>query len=171
MERTDIEALLPAVFRRAVDSSPALAGLLDVMASLGAPAETVLAHIDAYFDPRRAPDAWVPFLARWVGIDFEVQTGLGHLRELVAVAVALSQKRGTAAGLTRFLETATGIAGFGVDERVADDSGRVRPFHIRVLAPAIARAHRGMIEQIIAREKPAYVTHELVFGDAPPPGG
>jgi hypothetical protein len=62
------------------------------------------------------------------------------------------------------------VAGFRVEDRVTDAGGQARPFHIRVAAPATARAHRGMIEQIIAREKPAYVTHELVFDSAPAPG-
>ena len=38
------------------------------------------------------------------------------LRELIAAAAQLSQWRGTAQGLQRFLETATGIEGFELDE-------------------------------------------------------
>jgi hypothetical protein len=60
-----------------------------------------------------------------------------------------------------FLETATGSTGFQIDEHVPDAAGRPRPFHIRVTAPPEVAPHRAMVEQIIEREKPAYVTYEL----------
>ncbi|MEO8394645.1 MAG: phage tail protein, partial [Chloroflexota bacterium] len=88
-------------------------------------------------------------------------TGVGHLRELVSAAVFLSRWRGTAKALITFLETATGITGFTIDERVLDDEGQAIPFHIRVNAPQASAAYRVLIENIINKEKPAYVTYEL----------
>lgn len=163
MKREEIEQLLPGVFQATLAEGGPLAAVVDLMEALHAPPEARLGLLDACFDPWRAPDAFVPLLARWVNLDVPVTTGLGRLRELVAAAVELSRWRGTARGLVRFLETATGQTGFHIDERVPEGSGLARPFHIRVTAPAAVASHRAMLERIIERERPAYVTYELAF--------
>src|SRR4051812_48236633 len=124
MRRAEIEPLLPGIFRRTLRPGSPLDALLAVMEGLQAPAEGVLAALDAAFDPRRAEDPMVPFLARWVDLERlladgsgreprgSLPAGLGRLRELVAAASRLSQWRGTARGLILFLETATGVPGF-----------------------------------------------------------
>ncbi len=182
MKRTDIERLLPGVFQRTAQEGTPLFALLEAMEALQAPDENVLDQLEAFFDPYRAPDAFVPFLATWVDLGWllgeeagdlaggtspPLASGLGRLRELVAAAVPLARWRGTSKGLLGFLETATGIQGFAIDEQVADASGRVRPFHIRLSVPAEAAVYRMMIERIVEAEKPAYVTCEFqVIGNA-----
>lgn len=179
MKQNEIARLLPEVFQRTHNPGSPLAALLAVMEALHAPSEEVLTHLDQYFDPYRAPDRFVPYLAQWVDLgplltdrsDPEVPlltrfpTGLGRLRELIAAAAFLSQWRGTARGLLAFLETALGAQGFAIDEAVTDDAGRAIPFHLRVRAPAETEAHRALIERIIEIEKPAYVTYELIFSE------
>jgi phage tail-like protein len=171
MRRAEIERLLPDVFQRTLAPESLLAALLDVMADQHEPAEAALERLDATFDPRRTADRFVPFLAYWVDLGRlsepgaggampptsgpQITTGLGRLRELVAVGAYLSQWRGTAKGLRLFLETATGIGGFELQEA---------SFHLRVTAPEAARPHRALIERIVESEKPAYVTYELHFG-------
>jgi phage tail-like protein len=175
MKPSEIERLLPEVMRPGAAEGAPLAALLQVMAALQAPNEELLATLDRVFDPARTDDAFVPLLARWVDMDRltastaggePLSSGLGRLRELVRRAAWLSQWRGTRQGLTDFLATAVGLPGFDVQEDVRDESGRPRPFHIRVVAPADALAHRTLIERIIALEKPAYLTCELVFAPA-----
>ena len=124
MRRAEIERLLPAVFQRTVRDGEILAALLDVMETLHAPSEEALAHVERFFDPRRAPDAFVPTLARWVDLDRilineggsggdPLASGVGRLRELIAIAAELARWQGTRRGLLLFLETATGVPGFG----------------------------------------------------------
>ncbi len=118
------------------------------------------------------------YLAGWVALDdlwvsnpqeFTAQTlppfpsGVGRLRELVAASVYLSRWRGTARGLLTFLETATGVQGFTIDEQVPDADDEPIPFHIRVHVPQAAGAFRTLIERIVIKEKPAYVTYEIVI--------
>jgi phage tail-like protein len=167
MRRTDIEQLLPGIFQRTIQQGTPLFALLEVMEALPAIDEAALDQLDAFFDPYRAPDAFVPFLAGWVNLErlllevpeeftataLPLPSGMGRLRELVAAATFLAQWRGTAKGLLRFLETATGIQGFTIVEP--------RPFHMRILIPQAAEPYRVMIERIIELEKPAYVTYEL----------
>ncbi|PTL84222.1 phage tail protein [Vitiosangium sp. GDMCC 1.1324] len=168
MKRNEIARLLPGVFQRTLEGGPLLA-LLDVMEALHEPSEASLAELPALFHPLRAPERFVPFLARWVDLGVPVTTGLGRMRELVSAAVELSRWRGTARGLLLFLRTATGREDFVIEEQVPGANGRPRPFHLRVRAPAELAEHRPMVEAIIEREKPAYVTYELLFGQ-PTPG-
>ena len=180
MKLNEIKWLLPEVFQRTLpekedweeQENPLLA-LLKVMEVLHAPSEEALAQIDLFFNLYLAPDHFVPFLARWVDLERFLSEapdpagmfppGLGRLRELIAAAAYLSKWRGTAEGLRRFLETATGIDGFAIDEEVPGANGRPRAFHIRVRAPEAARRYQALIERIVELEKPAYVTHEIVY--------
>jgi phage tail-like protein len=173
--------LLPGIFQRtlspAVPNSPLL-GILAAMEELHAPAEAVLAELDKLFDANRTPDRFVTFLARWtdlaevlgrparterVGAEREepINTGIGRLRQLVQNAGYLSKWRGTRQGLIRFLEIATGMTGFEIDD--ISQKGFPTPFHIRVRVPAALESHRALIERIVLLERPAYVTSHLEF--------
>lgn len=169
MQRQDIENLLPAVYR-STPCSP-LDAVLEVAAGLPQPVNELLARVEYLFDPRRAPEAMLPFLARWVDLDRFLVTrggnsgravlpsGVGQLRELCAAAAQLSRERGTRRGLLHFLEVATGCQGFRVDENI-DREGNARPFHLLLTAPAQARDYEELIHAIVAYEKPAYVTYD-----------
>lgn len=178
MRQAEIARLLPEVFQRTLEPGAALSAWLTAMENLHAPSEAVLATLETYFDPRQAPERLLPMLADWVdltrfmghsaaasaaGQDL-ISTGNGRLRELIASALMLSQLRGTRLGLQRFLETATGMTGFEIDEGAPSDEGEPRPFHMAVHAPSAARAHESLIRRIVEQEKPAYVTCALFFG-------
>lgn len=177
MKPQAIEQLLPDVFRRTLRPGDVLSTLIEVMAAMHLPSEAVIEEIERYFDPYRTPDRFVPFLASWVDLDRflwfpdeseslnrrPLPLSIGRLRELIAMALELSQWRGTSFGLRRLLETATGVKGFEIDEWVVDDAGVPIPFHIAVHAPAQTASHRSLIERILEQEKPVYVTYELNF--------
>jgi phage tail-like protein len=184
MKRDEIAQLLPAVFQRTLNLSEAnpLNGLLEVMEALQAPSEAILSQLDAIFDPRRTTDDMVPFLAYWAdltglfdespksGDEFafsrsSIASGLGRLRELVATAAYLSQWRGTKKGLLLFLQTATGMRDFEIEEDVGLD-GQPRLFHILVRSPKKSAQYSDLIKRIVELEKPAYVTYELSFEPA-----
>jgi phage tail-like protein len=141
--------------------------MLCTMETLHARAEETLDQIDSLCNSRRSPEAFVPFLAQWVDLerifapredgDDLVSTGLGRLRELVQNAFFLSKWRGTKEGLRRFLETATGVTGFVIDEP------GTQPFHLRVIAPKEIEPHRALIERIVDVERPVYATWEVQF--------
>lgn len=162
MRSSEIERLLPGVFQRTLGrGGTPLSASLEVMSALHAPSEAVLGNLDASFDPRRTPERFVPLLARWMDLEVVLSAEPGRLRELTASAFELSQWRGTARGLVRFLEIATGATGFQVEERVLGEDGRPRPFHVRIFMPAQVADRRAFLERIIEREKPAHVTFEL----------
>jgi phage tail-like protein len=192
MRRPEIERILPSVFQLALhpdrgwvlEPDTRLGAVLDAMEALHQPIEDKLDALAEFVDPRRAPEPFVPYLAGWVDLDWLVSptpdelegrgaaipsTGLGHLRELVAQAAQLARWRGTARGLLRFIEIATGLSGFAIDEAPVDANKRPMSFHMVVEGPAEAAPFRPLIERIVRSEKPAYVTHELRFASAPQP--
>ena len=177
MKKAQIKRLLPSVFQHAVRPGSPLSAILEVMEEMHAPSESAMDHLAETFDLHRTSDAFVPYLASWVDLEDlmdiprdqagtatpRLSTGVGRLRELTAAAVTLSHWRGTCKGLTLFLETATGMGGFHVDEHVIGADGRVKPFHLRITAPGEVALHRSLILRIIELEKPAHVTYELIF--------
>ncbi|SCF13478.1 phage tail protein domain-containing protein [Micromonospora purpureochromogenes] len=172
MRRAAIERLLPAAYQRAGVPGSVLFALLEVMEALHAPDEAVLADVDALFAPYRAPDGFVGYLTRWVAMDHVLASPrpdappalpMGRLRDLVAHGAHLARWRGTPYGMRSALELATGVTGFVLDEPVD------RPFHLVVRVPPAAAGSLALIGRIVAAEKPAAVTAEVVLlGDADP---
>jgi hypothetical protein len=93
-------------------------------------------------------------------------TGLGYLREVVAQASGMARGRGSSRELISFLQVATGMSGFSIDERATDENDQPMPFHVVIRGPAEAGAVQPLIDRIVQAEKPAYVTYELRFGAA-----
>lgn len=183
MKQNEIKQLLPEVLQRTVPKEKVPPGrpgnlmgaFLQVMEDLHAPTEEDLAKIDAVFHPYRTADRFVPFLASWVDFDY-VLGGLADeealsspaytqrmacMRDLIARAAWLSQWRGTNKGLLTFLELATGVHGFKIDETVPGKDNTVRPFHLKITVPAEAARFTDLIRRIVDTEKPIYVTYEL----------
>jgi phage tail-like protein len=163
VSRGQLEQLLPGVFRRALPPGSALGALLDVVAGLVDPVELTLSDLDSYFDPWRCPDRFLPLLAAWLDLPLPITTGPGRLRALLHAAARLHQLRGTKNALVTFLEVATGVDGFRVDEEVRDESGKVKPFFALIQAPESTRPHSAMLRRIIESERPAHVRCELAF--------
>jgi phage tail-like protein len=181
MKQSEIKQFLPAVMQRTVRKGNLMDALLQVMEDLHAPTDVILGQIDAVFDPYRTADRFVPFLSSWVDFDYvlgglsdeEVLSSPNYigriacLRDLIANAAFLSQWRGTNKGLLAFLELATGVTGFKIEETVLDESQKIKPFHLKVLMPSAAKDFTDLIRRIVDTEKPIYVTYELkVIGEA-----
>lgn len=152
-----------------------LMAMLSVMDSMHAPSERVLGSLDSYFDPYRAPDAFVLMQAGWLGLDryFEwsggsygqgdpsFPTGIGRLRLLIGEYPLLVRGRGTRSALTRFLEVATGLSGFAIE----DGSKSGEDFHVLVHAPRSASPLANFVRAIVAGERPAHATWDVQFTD------
>lgn len=167
MQREDIARLLPEIFQRTLPNEPpVLAALLGVMETLHTPAEQMLATLDSYVDPDLTPDRFIPFLARWVGLDIFLEqdeqgrphfaSGLGRIRDLILASGELARWRGTKEGLIRTLEIATGQTGFTVSELYD------QPYHIIVTYPPTAAPYAQLLRRLVDLEKPAYVTCEVL---------
>ena len=117
--------ILPEVFQTAAQTNRPLQALAAAASDMHAPAHEVLANLPEYFDPYRAPESMLTYLAQWVDLGWLVQRVYGtadgalrpdRLRDLIANSAELSARRGTAGGLWRFLHLATGDPSFTVDD-------------------------------------------------------
>lgn len=172
-----IVRLLPEIFRTAYVEGGVLNTLLTIMDDMHAPSERVLDELDRHFDPLRAPAPFLLMLSAWLGYDRYLEwsggsegvgvprfaPGLDRLRTLLAEAPELERRRGTRAALERFLELATGLRGFRVDENPRTVDAAPQPFHISVTAPNAARRYERLVEKIVEDGRPAYVTYTLTF--------
>ncbi|MCU1690318.1 MAG: repeat domain protein [Pseudonocardiales bacterium] len=176
MQQDEIVSLLPRVVQRSILPGEPLDALLAAMAGLQAPTEQLARDVQQLARPWQAPEAMLPYLARWLDVDgvlalggdgaYTLTGGTGQLRELIEAAAEIAQWRGTARGLALFLRSATGVDGFAIEETVLDEHGRPRPFVIRVVVPGAAADQRGVIERVIRLGKPAYV--QCLIDDAVP---
>lgn len=156
--------VLPEVFQVAADTSSPMQALLAVAEDMHQPVRQVLDRIHTVPDPGRAPASLIPFLSRWVDLDWLTLPGpdgsgssgvpIARQRDLIAAAAQLSARRGTVDGLTRFLHLATGVPGFDVESVPG-------AFHIKVLVPAAAAGQLELVRRIVKGVKPAHVTDEL----------
>jgi hypothetical protein len=164
MRRQSIERLLPGMYQRAAEPGSPLSAVLDVMAGLHEPDERILAAVDDLFTPYRTTEPLARYLTGWVSLGYLLGTEdgaplpipPGRIRDLVAESPRLARWRGTPGGLRWFLETATGIGGFTVEEPVD------RPFHFVLHVPPQAEDQLGVVRRIVEMEKPAAATYEIV---------
>jgi phage tail-like protein len=160
----ELVRLFPEILGRTYVEGTPFAALVETMAFLREPTDRRVTGLDAYFDPYRAPDAMVPYLAAWVDLGWlPVKAEAGgeglstdRLRALVVEAPGLAARRGTSRGLRRFLEVALGEESIGV---VDDDPAR--PFHVVVELPKRVESQRRLAELIVQSEKPVHLTHEV----------
>jgi phage tail-like protein len=161
-------SLLPEIFRVTAGSTGPLAALVAAGSDMHAPIRSVLDRMDELVDPFRCPDALVPFLAWWVDLGWltlpdsdstpkpSLRGGNSRLRDLIASSADLSARRGTTAGVIRFLQLATGVPGFTVENVPG-------AFHFRVHVPDAGADQLDMISRIVRQLKPAHVTAEIVL--------
>ena len=172
MERQRLLRYLPENYQlAAVDERGVMAAMLSIMEAMHAPVDRVLRSIDSYFDPFRAPDPFVLMQASWLGLDryfdwsggapglgeARYPAGTDQLRLLIAEFPALVRSRGTHRSLTRFLEVATGVRGFVVQDGNDPDEA----FHILVEYPAAAKPLEDLVKRVVAGERPAHATWEV----------
>lgn len=180
MRIEQIKNLLPYVYQEACCDGSPLKALLGAMEALHDKTENQLEVLDETFDSRRTGRDFVCYLASWVDMlevfsmqgDFEqdrdrgyleLLSGIGRLRELIMQSAEIARWRGTSKGLMKFLETATGITGYKIEECVSGKDDRETAFHIRIIVPGEAKSMYSLVQRIIELEKPAYVTYELEF--------
>ena len=72
------------------------------------PIDKQVGSIHYYFDPGASPTAFLPWLASWLGLDFDEDLREARQRQLISMAVSLHRRRGTKDALKEYLEIYTG---------------------------------------------------------------
>ena len=171
-----LAAGLPAVLQE----DPFLQKFLRAFDDALAPVFTTLDGLDAYVDPRLAPEDFLKWLADWVGVRLDESWSTPQQRNVVAHAASIHRRRGTLQGVADAVRLAVG----GVIDVEVEDSGgtawsstpgaelpgqAAALLHVRVHAAAPGDINVRRLEGIITAVKPAHVPHTLeIVSDAPP---
>jgi phage tail-like protein len=173
-----------ATTRRLIDSLPGIYQEDDVARSLTgvfddalAPVLSTLDNFPAYLDPALAPDDFLDWLASWVGILPDETWPVERRRAIVALAVQLHRRRGTAAGLAMHIRL------LGASDVEVKDSGGAtwskkpgsKPpgdasytLTVKVTPPKKGKLDQAKIDALIATAKPAHVAHRVTVADGSP---
>lgn len=172
-----IGELLPACLQEDEFAMRWTAGFDDVLA----PVFSVLDCLDAYVDPRIAPEDFLAWIAAWVGASLDEHWEPARSREAVAAAVGLHRMRGTAAGLRAQLEVASGgrveidepggvswsdapVAGFPELARtsaVPAEVGAAHLLRVRVAVSDPDAAPVAALDALTEAAKPAHLPHTI----------
>lgn len=147
---------LPAIYQE----SDFLGRFLRIFEDLLVPDEEVLAHTEAYCDPRMAPSSFLPWLASWIDLALDENWPEERRRELIHRGTELYRWRGTRRGLLEYLRIYAGVEPEITEQLTPDEGG---PFHFTVtlrVADA-AQVDEARVRSIIAAEKPAHTAYTL----------
>lgn len=139
-----------------------------------APVFLALDNLAAYLDPELAPSDFLRWLGRWVAAVDDPELPEARRRALVAGAVALHARRGTAAGLAELVELVTGWAP-AIEESGgaawstspgADPPGGSRP---GVVVRVPEDADRRLLQIVLDGCCPAHLPHHITASRGGPP--
>lgn len=145
----------------------------------------------ANLDSLTAPQAFLPFLAHWVGWEFDPVQEIPQQRRLIRRAIELYRWRGTRKGLRLYLHLYTGL---NLDEDIPNEDdkqisitepsgnsftlneaeignavlggGQAYHFVVKLRSQQPNTIHEGLVRRIIEQEKPAFCTYELFIEQA-----
>jgi phage tail-like protein len=102
--RHPVAATLPSLLQ----DDPFLTRFTAALDEVLVPLHVTLDCLDAYVDPRLAPEDYLGWLAGWVGLDLDDRWSPDVRRSVAVSAAALHERRGTAAGLAAELSLLAG---------------------------------------------------------------
>ncbi|MER2515811.1 MAG: phage tail protein [Candidatus Accumulibacter phosphatis] len=161
------------------DAAPPATRLLKVIDPMFTDWECLLDQIPDYFDPMRAREDFLPWLASWTALVLRADWSPEQKRTVLAKIIPLYRKRGTKAGLEEYLKIYVGdgvsisdehdpiqvgtISTVGVDTVV----GGMPPhlFHVNVAFttpdPAELSRKTASVRAVLDIEKPAHTSYSL----------
>ncbi len=142
---------LPAVYRADKTSAHFLRSFLAIFETLFGNLDAELAALPEKIDPATAPNDWLPYLLRWLGLPPATELSTGAQRELLKAAPDLLRARGTQSALEALLRIVVGDA-FEVIDSGTQASPWVLPSSCR---PGIgSRLGNGTL--ILGNKRPAF---------------
>jgi phage tail-like protein len=134
--------------------------------------EQLLDECQNLFDPgpdkpadRRAPDAFLPWLARWVALTLREEWTADERRRLISQVVPLYRLRGTRAGLAAMLAAYTGAGTGGESVQIYEFETPAHYFQVEMVLPdrdpGLRRRREQTARVIIDQQKPAHTFYTL----------
>lgn len=104
---SELMKYLPAIFHEDRFLDQYLSAFEKILIETGDPhflsLEAIIAGMARYFDPKKAPDQFLPWLAGWMAFGMRHDLDVEHQRDFLAEVISLYKKRGTSEGLGRLL--------------------------------------------------------------------
>lgn len=123
------------------------------------PIEWNIDNFDLFLSPATTPVAFLPWLANWLGAEFDSTWTEAQRRTYLAEAHALYARRGTKWALHRVLEIYTGHT-----PEIDDEDKDLRPHSFLIRFPFPENAiNRISLDNLIHHYKPAHTDYELLF--------
>ncbi len=167
--------------RRLIDSLPGIyqedelaKRLTSVFDDALAPIVSTIDNLPAYLDPALAPDDFLDWLAGWVGIPPDETWPVERRRAIVALAVQLHRRRGTAAGLAMHIRllgapdvdvTDSGGATWSKTPGAKPPGDGSYSLTVTVTPPKKGQLDAAKIEALVASAKPAHVAHKVTVAE------
>ncbi len=129
--------------------------------------EETIADLSTYFDPRKAPDEFLPWLANWTAFTLRSDLQPDRQREFIANILQFYRWRGTKENLRNLLSIFT-IGLPTVTEGTNSETGEQAPHYFEVTI-TLDRAPQAVIDRqlqiaraLIDLEKPAHTSYQLI---------
>ncbi|WP_027892600.1 phage tail protein [Calidithermus chliarophilus] len=143
---------LPVIFH----DGDFLGRFLQIFEGIWEPLEWRLDHLPMYFDPRTAPASMVNWLGSWLGLELDERWPEERRRRLVAEGMDLLRWRGTRYGLSRWIETCTGIS-----PSIEELPEQPFVFRVRLEVPPGRELDPELLTELIETHKPAHAGYVL----------
>jgi phage tail-like protein len=156
-----------------LERRPLVLRMMDAFDEALAPVIASLDNLEAYFDPRLAPEDFVDWLCTWVAFSPRQDAPLPHRRAHVRRAVQLLRTWGTASGIRHFVAIFAGVRPEQVeiednggvtsstDPRVALPGTPQPALTVRVRLDAGDHLQPRHLDRLVSVAKPAHVPHEV----------
>ncbi len=142
---------LPAVYQEDKTAAKFLRRLLVIFESVFGDLDTELAELPRRIDPRTAPDDWLPFLLRWLGLPAPTELEPGTRRLLLACTPELLRNRGTMAALENLLSIVV-----GKDFSVTDSGAGPAPWTLPPRHRAVSGPRLGCDTLVLVQRQPGF---------------
>ncbi|HEY90941.1 MAG TPA: hypothetical protein G4O07_03820 [Dehalococcoidia bacterium] len=162
---------LPAIY----SENEFMGRFLKIFESILTPVEQTIGQIPLYFDPKLAPEEFLPWLAFWLDLVLDQEWPAAKRRLLIRRATELYQWRGTRRGLETYLEIYAGVRpvitehyggiSLGEESRLGMNTimgdGRAHCFTVTLNIKDSPAVNEEKVRAIIEAEKPAHTVYEL----------
>jgi phage tail-like protein len=160
---------VPAAFR----TGPLVADLLDSFDAVLAPMVSTLDNLDAYFDPRYAPDDCLSWQATWISLSVDRRWPVDRIRDHLGDLRVALLNRGTLRGVRAALRACTGRDPVVADTGAVAWSGRPggqlpgrqgpARLHVQVAVDESDEAMRSLVQAVVDDMKPAHVLATITW--------
>jgi phage tail-like protein len=173
--RSRLLDFLPGIFSEGEEAS-FLGRYLLIFETILDSVDLTISQLPAFFAADTAPEAFLPWLASWVGLVLDEGWPVERRRAVLAKAMELHRWRGTVRGLTEHLLLYTGVKPeivergsglkLGKDSRLGHQTvlgrgDRSNHFSVILRVPDPAALDRNRIRTVIEAQRPAHTTYAL----------